>query len=666
MSEKPERPTSKELTFDRRSCLKIASGSIVASSALGGTASLATGTAGKMGVTAQQASVTVDDFQFAHVYDVVDDLGMDPTGQEPIDGILDKHIASNTKLEFPQGEYRITDLTFDFGNGLHDFGMVGVEPGATIILDTADDVTPSEGAYWLSLGGKGSTNLLYQGLRHDVGSASEAPRMQLIVDDGLLVRDVLHRGSHDGSQGPFLFGVRTETGSGRVQNLRAPDGAPDGSGAVGLFVEMNTTGDLTFRNCRLAGFPNNGLYQSSKSTGTVRVVGGQYRNNNISNVRLAGPGGVVKDCCVIVDDPHSDPSFPTNMRGIWLLGRGSTVNNCDVSLTADTVSDGAIVVAGTGTHAIRNSRIEVDTNDTAAMYASKPDTTPSPIRCSNVQVTGDAAHTRNGYPGSAALRTFGRPKSVFESCCVDQTRADRDGVLLQYSNRSRVANCTFDVTGDPIILDHSSSVTRSQNTTSSATCSLPSCGYSPTTVVDNFEDSTLSEYAFDRGASGASVISSSAGQGTNALSLAGTNTEMISTDGLSTYPSAGDTIRYWIRGDGGVADLNLSYGVQGHDDRYFVRVDVANDDLMLFRYEDAKSHKLDSCSGGYSLSQGAWYEVVVDWSKDGNHMATLRDTDGSTVARVSGFDSTWSDGGVGYDAYLDCREYVLVDGVALK
>ncbi|WP_227354486.1 right-handed parallel beta-helix repeat-containing protein [Haladaptatus salinisoli] len=662
MSGPPERAADTSAT-NRRSYLKLAAGALTTGVALGG-ASAATGGSTNGGTV--DAAVTTDDFQFDRTYDVVDDLGMDPTGQEPIDDALQNNVRSNTKLEFPQGEYRVTDLTFDFGNGLHDFGMVGVEPGATIVLDTTNDVTGNSGAYWLSLGGAGSSNILYEGLRHDAGGAPEAPRMQLIVDDGLLVRDVLHRGRHGGSKGPFLFGVRTSSGTGLVENLRAPDGAPDGSGAVGVFVEMNTTGELEFRNCHLAGFPNNGLYQSGKSTGTVRVVGGLYRNNNIANVRLAGTGGEVRDCCVVVDAPHSDPEFPTNMRGVWLRGRDATVENCDVTLAADTVSDGGVLVGGSGTHEIRSTRIRVDTDETAAMYAAPPETTPAPVRCTNVQVTGDASHTTGGYPGSAAVRAYGRPGSVFESCCVEQTGADRDGILLQYCDASRISGSSFDVTGEPIVLDNSSSVARRNNDAGSASCASPSCSYSPTTTVDGFEDGTLAEYEFDRGESGARVVSTPTERGGNALEIGGTNTEMISTSGLPTYPRAGDTFGYWLRGDGGAADSNLSYGVQGHDDRYFVRVDIANDDLVLFRYENGTAHRLDSDSTGYSLSQGSWYELVVDWAPNGGHMVTLRGADGNRIARVSASDSAWSDGGVGYDAYLGCGERLLVDAVGIK
>lgn len=655
-------------SFNRRTYLRLVGTAAVAPALVA-----TTGTAGddderSMERTAEtSADVEAQSAEYEQVYDVVEDLGMDPTGQEPIDDTLSEYLQSNTKLEFPQGEYLVTDYNFNFGNGIHDFAMVAVETGVTLLLETTDDVTGNPGAYWLSLGGPDSYNVRYEGFRHDVADAPEAPRMQILVDDGLVVRNVVHRGVHDGSAGPFLWGVRTADGSGLVRNVRAPDGAPSGSGAVGTFVEANTTGEIEFRNCKLVGFPNNGLYQSSKSAGTVRVVGGRYRNNNIANVRLAGENSVVRDCCVRIDRRHSDSSFPTNMRGIWLLGANATVDNCTVDVRVDVASDGAIVVGGSGTaQTIRNSRVRVDADDTAAMYATPPDTTPAPVTCTDLQITGDAAHTTDGVPGSAALRAYGRPESAFDACCVEQTGEDRDGVLLQRCPDSRIADCQFDVTGRPIVLSNSANVTRQRNGTGSADCTVASCDATTATAVDGFGDGDLAEYRFDRGGAGANVVDAPTKRGDHSLELADEPVELISTEGLAAYPAAGDTFVYWLRADDGAEDLNLTYGVQSHDDRYFVRVDVANDDLILFRYENGTAERLASDSAGYSLDHGAWYEVVVDWSEAGNHFVTLRGEDGSRIARVRAADSTWTSGGVGYDAYLACGQRAYVDSVVVK
>ncbi len=170
------------------------------------------------------------------------------------------------------------------------------------------------------------------------------------------------------------------------------------------------------------------------------------------------------------------------------------------------------------------------------------------------------------------------------------------------------------------------------------------------TVIDDFEDSDLSEYDFDRGSSGASVVSSPAYNGSGVLEISGTNTEMISTSGLSYYPSAGDTFSYWVRGTGGADDINLTYGVQDHDNRYFIRVDFANNDLVLYRNEN--SDPVNLAGTDLSLSEDTWYEVEVDWGDSGSQVVTLYDSSGSQLGQISASDSTWTSGGIGYDAYF--------------
>jgi hypothetical protein len=49
-------------------------------------------------------------FQFDTVLNAVDDLGMDPTGNTAVDGIIENNIADNTLIEFPPGEYLWTDF----------------------------------------------------------------------------------------------------------------------------------------------------------------------------------------------------------------------------------------------------------------------------------------------------------------------------------------------------------------------------------------------------------------------------------------------------------------------------------------------------------------------------------------------------------------------------
>jgi hypothetical protein len=171
-------------------------------------------------------------------------------------------------------------------------------------------------------------------------------------------------------------------------------------------------------------------------------------------------------------------------------------------------------------------------------------------------------------------------------------------------------------------------------------------------VIDSFEDSDLSEYDFDRGSSGANIVSDTTYAGSSVLKISGTNTEMISTSSLDHYPDAGDVFSCWVRGTGSPEDIHFTYGVQDHDSRYFARIDIANNDLFLFKYDNGDFHQLAE-DASVSLAEDTWYNIEVDWRKTGTHIVTLYDCDGKEVAQITGSDSTWTDGGIGYDAYLE-------------
>jgi hypothetical protein len=167
-------------------------------------------------------------------------------------------------------------------------------------------------------------------------------------------------------------------------------------------------------------------------------------------------------------------------------------------------------------------------------------------------------------------------------------------------------------------------------------------------VVDSFEDGDLSDYDFDRGSSGASVVSSPTFDGSNALAISGTNTEMIRKTGLPNEPEAGDVFSCWVRATGGAAKLNLTYGVQDHENRYYIPMDFANNSLALFRYDGGSSILLEKTS--VSLYENSWYRIEIDWRTNGQHIVSLYGQ--SKIEEIESNDQTWSGGGIGYDAYL--------------
>jgi hypothetical protein len=64
-----------------------------------------TGTALTGTVSAERSS----EQRFDRRMNAVEDLGMDPTGEDPIDDVLVEEVPSNTLVQFPAGEYLLTD-----------------------------------------------------------------------------------------------------------------------------------------------------------------------------------------------------------------------------------------------------------------------------------------------------------------------------------------------------------------------------------------------------------------------------------------------------------------------------------------------------------------------------------------------------------------------------
>jgi hypothetical protein len=185
-------------------------------------------------------------------------------------------------------------------------------------------------------------------------------------------------------------------------------------------------------------------------------------------------------------------------------------------------------------------------------------------------------------------------------------------------------------------------------------------------VIDNFEDGGLSEYEHDPTRDGeATIVSSPTYNGSAALEIEGENAELISTSGLDAYPEAGDTFSFWVRSSGGGDNLNVTWGVQDHENRYLAKVKAETGSFYLFTTKggDSTQHDYES---GLSIAQDTWYEVEIDWATDGTQTVILYDSSGSQLSQISMTDTTWTSGGVGYDAYPSSGESAYFDYVTLE
>ncbi|WP_254280649.1 twin-arginine translocation signal domain-containing protein [Haloarcula marina] len=188
-------------------------------------------------------------------------------------------------------------------------------------------------------------------------------------------------------------------------------------------------------------------------------------------------------------------------------------------------------------------------------------------------------------------------------------------------------------------------------------------------LIEGFEHNDLSDYySFDRGASGASIVNSPVDGGSYALELSGTTTEMINTaslDGYSQldgYPQPGDTFSYHFRTPDAAGSANFTYGVQDHENRYYISTDFDEDEFYLFTYKSGNSTHLGGESG-ITYETGVWYEVEITWATDGTHTARLIHPSNGEIASGTMSDSTFTSKGIGFDAYLSSGESVYFDHV---
>ena len=395
--------------------------------------------------------------------DVVSDLGVDNTGKTAIDRDLKPHLDDNTRLEFPDGRYRINQLVL---YKLQNFQMVATGDATLVPGDY-----PTNGEVWI--GGGAVRHLTFKGFTID--SRNAGPTIGFSAYDGLVVKDIEKVGAHATHKAGFGFSIWSKDGSGLIENLVARDGDvyTDQVGATAIYAKGK--GTLTFRNCKLEGWGDNALY-ASDAKGPVRVQGGYYANNNISQVRLSSPGSYVRDATIKVD---SDRAGDVNMRGVRVCtGPGPVeVNNCDISMLRGVGGGGIVSAFDGGSLNIRNTRVHVEREYTQrgssgsrtghGILFDKPSGIDSPgsNTIENTSVTGGGK-----YGAGIGLR---RGDVVIRNSCINQTGKGRDGIVFNGDSSGYSVSDTNICASDSALVRNGASVSTS-NLTYDESCPLPS------------------------------------------------------------------------------------------------------------------------------------------------------------------------------------------------
>ncbi len=424
----------------RRDYLKLAGGT-----AIGG--ALATGTVAG----------------YDRVIDVVADLGVDNNGDSAIDDDLEPYLEDGTVLEFPDGQYRIDQLVLW---GLSNFGMRATGDASLVPGDYPEDDV------WI--GGGGVRDLRFEGFLVDT-TDDVAPTIGFSGYDGLVIKDIEKVGAHAGTGPAFSVTLWDEDGSGLIENVDLSDGDeyPDSVGATGFYTK--TDGTLTFRNCTIEGWGDNGLYASDAS-GPVQVEGGYFANNNISQVRLGSSGSYVREATIEVD---KDRGGEPNMRGVRVCSGPGPVDvvDCDISMERGQGSGGVVVAYDGGSVNVLDSRIHVGedyttvgSGGTRTSFGVLVDD-PTGVDYDTAQLVQNTSITGGGTRGGGIL--FRRGNTVVRNACIEQTGTSRDGVIYQTSAGNNVVeDSTIDVSAETVVKNEAS--VSVSNITESGSCPLPS------------------------------------------------------------------------------------------------------------------------------------------------------------------------------------------------
>ncbi|SFR49346.1 autotransporter outer membrane beta-barrel domain-containing protein [Halorubrum sodomense] len=485
--------------LDRRGYLKMAG---VAAATV---ATVSTGGAAAGGTTRHG-------IEFDRVLDAVDDLGLDPSGNDPVNDRLEDALSDGTLVRFPQGEY-----SFD--------GVVEIDADRVGVLGDGDVrfVPPTGYSGFLFNYDPVPDDVLIENVDVDMRADDTTTGIRLRCRNHFHIQDVefLGRGLTDnsGQVSAFLLGITSESGRGVLRDAVAKkgsriDGYARGNGRIGVWVGWSNKGTVRIEGCDFREFGNNGTY-TSRTPGQVEIVDCYFLNNNAANVRIGGEGSYIENCTVEIDfEKYTGPALGDistgfGMRGIHIdqgvqlegaesIPAGAEVRDCEL-VGADAPNGIAMINLSPQGRSVRveNTRVRVDIDDMWAVRRGRPGvipwrewqrTPPKPhwIRMENVSITGSAS-------GREAIRLVEADDSIVRNCCVHQTGSSRDGVNFVDSSGGVVEDSTVDVTGREVTLENSTA--SSSSITKDGSCPFPNPEAASTDSTDDTESTGTEDSA---------------------------------------------------------------------------------------------------------------------------------------------------------------------------
>lgn len=373
--------------------------------------------------------------------------GVDSNASEPIDSFLQEFAGNDTLLAFPEGTFSISAGVV---GGYEHFGIIGTGSGRSKLVPS-DGNCVNDGPF---LSFEKVQDLLFDGFTFDFRNSSGGGSIHFRTHGDVTVRDVSVVGNCENQISVLRIDALSRDGTFEFERFTARN--TNGNDTLtGVYVGDSHAGDVVFKDCELQGFSDNGLYASSPGlrdgkNGTVRVEGGEYRNNNISNIRLGSTESVARNVDIVSTEPPNAEVI--NVRGIRFRDRQDQLFEDSRIRIGPNSGDGfgAVVFHPENLGAtVKNTDIVVDRDDYNAIFALRAiePSNSGPV-FENVSISGEAS-------GEFVGRIEGRTGTIFRGCTIEGTGENRDGLRFANAENTRIENCRIAVTGDPIVLRQS-------------------------------------------------------------------------------------------------------------------------------------------------------------------------------------------------------------------
>jgi len=399
--------------------------------------------------------------RFETVVDMVEDRGVDPTGNEPIDDALRSAAGDDTLLQFPPGTYLATEMLVL--ESVRNFGIEGTGASRTAVR-----FVHPKGFSDRLLNVRSGRNCLVRNVTVDQ-TDDDVTNSGVVVlnDDGVLVEDFEVAGftpSRDQGSVDLIVQVTSREGEGTVRRFTSTGGGKVGvypASYPGFFSGPQHVGTLKLVDFHLERCGSNGLY-AGRTKGGVQVLGGLFKNNDVAQVRLSGKGSFVRGARIVVDTDDVDDVRGNyeGIRGIWWESgdqgkTGGYVERCEFVCRSSNGLRALLQIDGSaGGMAVRNSRFRVDEADYFAIFTRPPGRsnmggTPSKpwgISVENTRIEGSS-------PKNAAVKIHGRPGSAVVDTTVVQHGTGQDGIRLVNSRGTRILRSDVAADRYPVLVD---------------------------------------------------------------------------------------------------------------------------------------------------------------------------------------------------------------------